>query len=196
MQGRGQASAAVRFYLPFVIWLYPPPPLGSTHSCCALSSVVVLCPPSLGSALCRYVPSMGAMPCCWGVGGWYAWLLGGTCHRWGVCVEGRAKVNHNLRRGSSCQHRVPTVMVGLDISAGGWEERLEETNTMKVVFIFVTHQASPPCLSLPKSCIERERAAHNPLERGGRVCVCAGWGRWWLQHGWLCWPWVEGRSVE
>jgi hypothetical protein len=28
----------------------------------------------------------------------YTWLLAGTCRQWEVCVEGRAKVNHDLSR--------------------------------------------------------------------------------------------------
>ena len=29
----------------------------------------------------------------------YAWLLGGTSRRWGVCIEARAKTNYDIRRG-------------------------------------------------------------------------------------------------
>jgi len=53
-----------------------------------------------------YVSSTGGVHHHWAVGvfeGSYTWLLGGTCRRWGVRVEGRAKVNHDLRRGSPCQ---------------------------------------------------------------------------------------------
>jgi hypothetical protein len=142
------------------------------------SVVGEFCPPFLvSSAFRRYVSSMGATPRCWAVGGLYAWLLGGTCRRWGVRVEGRAKVNHDLRRGSPCQRRVSTAMVGLDVSAGGWEERLEKTNTMKVVFVLVTHWPDlPPVFILPQ-ILRRARTSrpHSSIKgEGGCASVLAG----------------------
>jgi len=141
-------SAAVGFY---------PPSLASAlvvGGICPL--LLVFCPPSLCVINGRNT---------------LQWVVD-TCGCWMVCVEGREKLNHNFRHDSPYQRQVSTVMVGLDVSAGRWEERLEKTNTTFIMFIFVMHWLGLPLfLSLPKSGVKRERAARTPLERGG-------WVRW------------------
>ena len=70
-------------------------------------------------------------------------------------MEERAKVNHDLHCGSPYQHRVSMEMVGLGVSAGKWEQRLEKTNMTFIVFVFVMHWPSlPPVFTLPKYYIE------------------------------------------
>ena len=184
----------------FVVWLYPPPPLGSALRRWALPSIVGLCPLSLGSALRRWaLPSViGLCPSPLGYALCLWWVLPSVvmCHRWalhlivgqwvvdtrgcwavpvvdgGVRVEGRVKVNHDLRCGSPCQCRVSTAMVRLDVSAGGWEERLEKMNTMKVVFVSVTHWPGPLCLSLPNPA-SSENEPPTSLWKGEVGCASA-----------------------
>jgi hypothetical protein len=67
----------------------------------------------------------------------------------GVSVEGGTKVNHDLRRDSLCQHRISTAIAGLDVSAGGWEKELWNTNTTFIVFIFLMHWPGLPISGSP-----------------------------------------------
>lgn len=64
-------------------------------------------------------------------------------------------------------------MVRLDISAGGWEKRLEKTNTTFIVFIFImllrTGQA--PCVYSSPNTVLSENEPPTSLWKGEGRCV-------------------------
>jgi hypothetical protein len=67
----------------------------------------------------------------------------------GVRVEGGVKVNHDEGRGLLRQRRVSTAIAGLDVSTGGWEKGLWNTNTTFIMFIFLTHWPGLPISGSP-----------------------------------------------
>jgi len=89
--------------------------------------------------------------------------MGGAYHRWGVRMEGGEKTNHDLCRGSPCQHRIATAAVGLDVSGGIGGGIEKEGHSFHRGSLLVSSWCSPSQISLPSM----ENFAHMRLDVTG-----------------------------